>query len=143
MKKSRQVIWKLYTFIFSVMALANLTWLLYPESEPFVFYHVLIVWTKFYLMHYYLAIFKSCMAIVCLIPLFAFAFNQEPKSARFWQWMLLIRLASELVGNFYEFIFIKSSYHMVLGYGLSVTGALILPLIPSYVAHYLYAFKKK
>ena len=57
--------------------------------------------------------------------------------------MLLIRLASELIGNFYEFIFIKSAYHMTLGYGLSVTGALVLPLIPSYIAHYLYAFPKK
>lgn len=143
MKKPLKVIWKIYAFIFSVIALANLAWLLSPESDPFIFYHVLIAWTKFYYVHYYLAILKSCVAIACLIPLFAFAFNQETKSARFWQWMLLIRLAADLVGNFYEFIFIKSSYHMVLGYGLCVTGIFVLPLIPSYIAHYLYAFSKK
>ena len=143
MKKPRKIIWKIYAFIFSLMMLANLTWLVYPESEPFVFYHVLIAWTKFYYVHYYLAIFKSSVAILCLIPLFAFAFNQETKAAQFWQWMFLIRFASDLVGNFYEFIFIKSAYHMILGYGLSITGAFLLPLLPSYIAHYLYAFKKQ
>ena len=140
MKKPRKIIWKLYAFIFSLMAFANLTWLLYPGSEPFVFYHILTAWTNFYFIHYGLAIFKSCVAIICLVPLFGFSFNHESSHRRFWSWMLLIRIASDLVGNFYEFIFIKASYHMVLGYGLSVTGALLLPLIPSYIAHYLYAF---
>lgn len=53
------------------------------------------------------------------------------------------RIILEFFGNYYEFVYAKSSYYMVLGYGLSVTGALLLPLIPSYVGHFAYAFPKE
>lgn len=140
MKKGRKIIWKFYSLIFAMIASANLIWLIYPESEPYVFYHILMTWTNFFIPHYYFAVLKSCITIFCLYPLFAFAFNREPKNQTFWQWLLVFRIALECTGNYYEFVFIKSAYHMILGYGLSVTGAVLLPLIPSYAAHYLYAF---
>ena len=143
MKKRLKLIWKFYSLTFCVIAGANFIWLIYPESEPYVFYHILMTWTNFFIPHYYLAILKSCMTIVCLYPLFAFSFNREPKNQQFWQWMLVLRMLLESVGNYYEFVFVKSSYHMILGYGLSVTGAVLLPLLPAYIAHYLYAFARK
>lgn len=142
MNKGNKIIWKFYAIMFSMITSANLVWLLHPESEPYVFYHILMAWTNFFTVHYYLAILKSLIAITCLYPLFAFAFNKEAKHPLFWQWMLVIRILFECCGNYYEFVYIKSSYHMILGYGLSVTGAFILPLIPSYVAHFIYAFPK-
>lgn len=143
MKKRNKIIWKFYTLIFCVVASANLIWLLYPESEPYIFYHILMTWTHFFIPHYFLAILKSCITIVCLYPLIAYAFNKESKNLHFWQWMLVFRILLETVGNYYEFVFVKSSYHMILGYGLSVTGAVLLPVLPAYIAHYLYAFARK
>jgi hypothetical protein len=142
MKMPRKLIWKIYFFIFSTITLANLVWVFSPEAEPYIFYHILIAWTKFYLAHYYLAALKCAIALLCLIPLFGYAFDRTTRIPRFWQWILVIRVLSEFVGNFYEFMFVKSSFHMVLGYGLTTTGLFILPLIPSYAAHYLYAFNK-
>jgi hypothetical protein len=143
MKKPLKIIWKIYLLIFATITVANLLWLLYPEAEPYIFYHILMAWTKFYTVHYYLAVLKCLVGLVCLVPLCGFAFNKETKIPVFWQWMLVIRIISEFLGNFYEFMFIKSSYHMVLGYGLTSTGVLLLPLIPSYLAHYYYAFPQK
>ena len=143
MKKGHRIIWKFYSLTFCVIASANLIWLIYPESEPYIFYHILMTWTIFFIPHYYLAILKSCMTLICLYTLFSFSFYRESKNQRFWQWMLVIRLFLESVGNYYEFVFVKSSYHMILGYGLSVTGAVLLPILPSYIAHYLYAFSRK
>jgi hypothetical protein len=143
MKFPRKLIWKIYSLIFSTITVANLIWVLFPEAEPYIFYHILITWTKFYIIHYYIAVFKCIIALICLIPLFGFAFDRTAKNPRFWQWMLVVRILSEVFGNFYEALFIKSSYHMILGYGLTTTGVFILPLIPAYVAHYYYAFQKK
>ena len=141
MKMPRKIIWKFYVAIFSTMALANLISLLYPQSDPFVFYHILITWAQFYAIYYYLAILKCGLTLLCLFPLLRFAFDRRPVGLRFWQWILFARLTTEIFGNFYEWTFVKSAYHMTLGYGLSVTGALLLPLLPSYIAHYIYAFK--
>jgi hypothetical protein len=143
MPKPRKIIWKIYFIVFSATTLANFLWTLYPETEPYVFYHILIAWTPFYKIHYGLAVFKCLMDILCLIPFYRFAFNLPIVRAEFWQWMFVVRLLSDVFGNFYEFVFIKSSYHMVLGYGLVTTGAFILPLVPAYIAHYLYAFPQK
>jgi hypothetical protein len=141
MKKERRIIWKIYALVFSTVTLANFLWLVYPEAEPYIFYHILMAWTKFYAVHYYLAVFKCLIALVCLVPLFAFSFNRQSRSPQIWQWLFVIRIVSDVVGSFYEYLFVKSSYHMVLGYGLTTTGAMLLPVLPSYIAHYLYAFQ--
>jgi hypothetical protein len=143
MKFPRKLIWKIYLLIFSTIMTANFLWLFYPEAEPYIFYHVLIAWTKFYNVHYSLAILKAIIALVCLIPLCCFAFDRTSRIPRFWQWMLVVRVATEIFGSFYEYVFIKASFHMVLGYGLTTLGVYLLPLLPSYIAHYLYAFPKK
>lgn len=142
MKKGPKIIWKFYCFIFSFIAFAQLTALLHPDLDHYVFYHILMAWSHFFRIHYYLAIAKSIMTIFCLYPLWAFSFNKESRYIKFWQWMLIVRIMLEIVGNYYEFVLVKSSYHMILAYGLSVTGAVLLPLIPSYVGHYSYAFPK-
>ena len=140
MKKPLKLIWKIYFLIFSTIMVANFVWLLYPEADPYIFYHVLLTWSPRYALHYYFAVLKCVVALICLLPLFGFAFNRDSRRPHFWQWMFVIRLITEVYGNFYEYMFIKSSYHMVLGYGLTTTGVFILPLIPSFAAHYLYAF---
>ncbi len=147
MFKGKKIIWKFYAFMFSTIALANLVWLLHPESEPYIFYKILMTWgntiaTPHFTLQYYAAVVKSLITIVCLYPLFAFAFDQNTKHLLFWQWMLVVRVIMECLGNYYELVYIKSAYHMVLGYGLSVTGAFVLPLLPSYAAHFIYAFPK-
>lgn len=147
MLKGKKIIWKFYAFMFSMIALANLVWLLHPESEPYIFYKILLTWgktipTPHFNLHYYAAIVKSIITTFCLYPLFAFAFNQKVKHSLFWQWMLIARVVMECLGNYYELVYIKSAYNMVLGYGLSVTGAFLLPLLPSYAAHFIYAFPK-
>ena len=143
MKKNLKIIWKFYAIIFGFISTANLIWLFYSDSEPYIFYHILITWSNFFLPHYVLAIVKSVLNIFCLYPLFAFSFNKESSHHNFWKWLLIIRFFLELFGNYYEFVFVKASYYMVLGYGLSVTGAVILPLIPSYIAHFSYCFPNK
>ncbi len=143
MIKGRKIIWKFYAIMFAMISSANLIWLLHSETEPYVFYHILITWSNFFALHYYLAIIKCLVTIACLYPLFAFAFNKDAEHPVFWQWMLVTRIILEFFGNYYEFVYAKSSYYMVLGYGLSVTGALLLPLMPSYVGHFAYAFPKK
>lgn len=143
MKKGPKIIWKFYCFIFSFIALAQLASMIHPDLDHFVFYHILIAWSHFFKIHYYLAITKCAMTIFCLYPLWSFSFNRESRYMRFWQWMLILRIMLEIVGNYYEFVLIKSSYHMIFAYGLSVTGAVLLPLIPSYIGHYSYAFPKE
>lgn len=147
MFKGKKIIWKFYAFMFTMIALANLVWLLHPESEPYIFYKILITWgktipTHHFTLQYYAAIVRAIIGIFCLYALFSFAFEQKVKHALFWQWMLIARVVMECLGNYYELIYIKSAYNMALGYGLSVTGAFLLPLLPSYAAHFLYAFPK-
>ena len=129
--------------MFTFITVINLIWLMYPESEPYIFYQILMTWSNFFQIHYALAILKSIVAIACLYPLYAFSFNKRTSHESFWQWLLISRFFLEIFGNYYEYVFVKASYHMVLGYGLSITGAVILPLVPSYIAHYLYCFQNQ
>lgn len=144
MKRSPRIIWKTYTVLFSLIVLARFVALTHTETEPYIFYHILIAWSDFFKIHYYLAVSKIILTIVCLYPLWAFSFHKElHKNYEFWQWLLVLRIMLEIAGSYYEFVFMKASFHMFLAYGLTVTGAILLPLIPSYVAHYLFVFPKK
>jgi hypothetical protein len=143
MKRPRKIIWKIYFLIFSTMMAANFLWVIYPEAEPYIFYHILMAWSKYYVIHYSFALLKCTLSLISLIPLFGFSFNRTTRIPTFWQYMLVVRIICDFFGNLYEFMFIKSSYHMVLGYGLTTTGVFLLPLLPSYIAHYLYAFKRE
>lgn len=143
MKKSRKIIWKLYSVFFTFLAIAHFLIIISPEKEPYVFYHILITWSCYFKLHYYLAVLKTIITLVCLYPLWAYSFNNESsRYLKFWQWILVLRIIIEIVGSYYEFVCIKATYYMIFAYGLSVTGATLLPLFPSYTAHYLYAFHK-
>ena len=80
--------------------------------------------------------------IACCPVLFLFAFNVSTDK-RLWRWLFFMRIFTDLSGHSYEWKFIQSYFAQDPSMGLTVLGAFILPKIPSYIAHYQYAFKIK
>lgn len=105
------------------------------------YYTVLIVFNKYYLLSLFFNTLNILINILTPLVVFFYAFNIR-RSIKFWQIFFFIRIILELLGHQYDLQALKSAYYQHSTYFLAYIGFLTIPLLPSYIAHYLYAFKK-
>lgn len=116
---------------------------LYPQSGPNVYYRILISFDKKFIwqyMQHYLSVF---IELSSLVPLFLFAFKKTWLPAGFWKIFFFVRILGIFIGNFYEANLIGT---MLIANKLSAIIMLLIGFIiilPSYIAIFLYGFKKK
>lgn len=114
-----------------------------PTTEIYTFYELLISFTPKYIMHYILNIASAIINVICLIPFFLIAFNRTWSPAWIWKWMLVLRLVGDLSGRFFEWQFFKSTFYSGSTTFIWVIMTFILFNLPSYLAHFQYAFKQE
>nr|CAX68913.1 hypothetical protein JG1_0270 [uncultured bacterium] len=86
--------------------------------------------------------FVSVMSLLALVPLFMFAFEKRSYFIKFFQWLFVLRLCLEWSGHNFEFQFMKSILITDPSVGWTTFATSILYVVPSYFAHYKYAFPK-
>ena len=132
--------WLLYGIFLTVILFGSIENLFYSDSAFRNYYTILIAFNKRYLFSVTLNIINSLLNL--LAPLIVFLYALDIKgSTKFWQTLFWARIFFDLVGNNYADQFIKASFHQTFLYGIVCIGAFTLPMLPSYLAHYLYAFK--
>lgn len=133
--------WKLYGIFLSTVILNSLKDIFIKDSSFRVFYTILIAFDKRYILFLALNIIDLLINIFAAIVVFYYIFNVK-RSLKLWKALFLLRIGFDLIGHFYDIQFIKAAFFQNLTYGLACIGVLALPMLPSYLAHYKYAFKK-
>ena len=136
---SRQI----YYSLFGIFAISNFITTIDPKSFVYIFYHLLIVFDPIYALSYVYAILRTILTASSLIPLYSYLFKSiDILSPLFWRYMLYLRIILELQGHAYEQVFFKSMSHENPLFVISFGILLALLLLPSYIAHFHYAFRK-
>lgn len=133
--------WLFYGFFLSYINFGGLKEILDPDSAVRSYYTVLIAFNKSYLI--FLLLNTLCVVINLFIPLVVCFYALNIRSSLiFWKTLFIARLLLDLTGHHYDMQFLKSAMHQKTYYFWASMAVFILPILPSYIAHYLYAFKK-
>ncbi len=133
--------WKIYSIFLTIIIFASLKDVASQDSAFRMYYTMLIAFHKGYYIWLILNIISLTLNLLAPLVVFCYAFNVK-SSLKFWQVFFFIRLCFDLIGHHYGAQFIKAAFFQSFLYGLACMGVFIIPILPSYIAHYLYAFKK-
>ena len=135
-----QWFWCSYAILFSFTSIGHAFVFFHPQSPAIVYYVTLMGFHKAYALLFLLNILAILVTAASNIPVLFYALQIR---LQLWQWLFYLRLLLDLTGHHYEWKFLQSIFTHDFTHGLVALGAWIFPLIPSYIAHYLYTFKNK
>lgn len=141
MKLPEKLFEKAYFILFTWLCLGELAALITPNSEVYIYYHALKAFYPPAGAFYHLALIRAVLTLICLAPLFNYAFNQKKDWAWFFKPLLFVRVIADLTGHNYEWQFIKTLYHTAMFTPLAALAVWGGISFLSYKAHFLCAFK--
>jgi len=142
MKLPERLGFKLYFFFFTWICIGDLAVLFLPETETYIYYHTMQALLPTSVMFYNYALLRVLVNLICLGALLSYAFNIKHTAGWFWRPLFLARIATDLFGHNYELQSFKSAFYGEWGVFVATLILYALLLIPSYYAHYAYAFRK-
>jgi hypothetical protein len=133
--------WIIYGLLLTNLTFTS-TWSILDQNSSFhTYYTILTGLDKRYYIFLILGITNILVNLAAPLVVFLYCFNVK-SSTKFWKAFFFIRIGFDLFGHFYDSQFIKAAFFQSLPYGLACLSALTLPILPSYIAHYQYTFKK-
>ena len=136
-------IWKVYALYWTILVVGRNVNIFSPDSERYLFYHVLGAFHHSFFVLYYINVVNSVLNVVSLVPLYLFCFGRKIFPDSLWRTLFVLRVGFDVCGNYYDLVSIKSLFATDVGLALQVLLGGIFTTIPSYAACYLYAFDKK
>ena len=143
MKIKLDWLWLVYYLCYVSYAAGNAAAFFSPRSPSFLYYHFLIAYDLRYLVPYCLNVLSVIFTVFTILPLVLRIIKYQVFSAGFWRSMFFARLTFDLIGHSYDYKFVKSLFYQDLYAPLYLLLAVILFLLPSYMAFFIYAFGKK
>jgi len=143
MKLPQNLTYKIYFLLFGWLCLGEFATLITPQADAFIYYNTLKILYPSASIFYILAIFRAVINLICLFPLFTYAFNKNIR----WPWLLklllILRIIADISGHNYEWLFLKSLFYsssVILPF--ASIGLYIAIYFLSYKAHFICATKK-
>ena len=137
-----KLFWKFYCALYFAIVLNNAFLLLNKDSLLGVYYNTTIVFNPWYSLPYYLNILNALINCIVSLFIFGYAFNRQDLN-RPPQWLFYVRLLSDCTGHTYELIMIQAGFYQSKLMGYIGLAALIVPILPSYLAHWRMTFNRK
>ena len=107
-----------------------------------MYYHTLSAFNNGYVAAYLLNILNILFNALAAILIFYYAFN-SPILYKAPYWLFYARLLSDLTGHSFEWQLVQTSFAQGIFWGLLELAIMILPIVPSYIAHGCVTFTKK
>lgn len=136
-----KLFWKSYGILFFFVSLGQALYFFSLESNIRLYYDTLTAFDNSYKLHLFFNMMSTILTLIASIIVICYSFNFF-KAIRTVQYILYLRLIADILGHHYEWKFIESAFAQGNYPGFLTLAALILPLIPSYIAHWRYAFNK-
>lgn len=137
-----KLFWKYYAFLFMAIVLSNGFALLNPNSPSEIYYNTLITFNRGYAFVHLLNILNLSLNIITGILIFNYAFKIKVLCAAPY-WLFYARLLSDLIGHSWEWQLIQSNMAQDILWGLLALASWIVPIAPSYFAHWYMTFSQK
>ena len=134
-------LWKLYSVFLTIVVFGSMGDIFHKDSPFRTYYTILIALDQRYILFFILNILSMLLNLLIPFLIFLYACNIK-KYLKFWKVLLFMRLILDLIGHNYELQFMKASFYQSFAYGLACIGVFTIPILPSYLAHVLYVFKK-
>lgn len=112
MKILNKLGYKTYFLIFGWLCFGELGILLNSSSDVFIYYRVLQSFYPPSAILYVLALLRAIVNIICLIPLYGFAFSKPIPWIKPLKILLFVRVLLDLVGHNYEWLSVKSLFYI-------------------------------
>lgn len=135
-------IWKMYGLYFAVLTVQHFFDLLAPQSPVYLFYHILIGFHRPLFIVYLSNILGALLSLLSLWPLYLFIFHKRRFHPALWQILFLLKILGDLLGNYYQFLTLKSFYFTDRTLAFQIFAGNILTALPSYIACFQYAFRQ-
>jgi hypothetical protein len=137
-----KLFWRAYFLLFFVIVLSNALQLLNKNSVIGVYYNTAIIFSNWFIIPYFLNIL--CALINCIVCLFIFGYAFDvPGISRAPQWLFYVRILIDCIGHSYDLKTIQAGFYQGKLSGFLTLAALILPILPSYLAHWRMTFNRK
>ena len=107
-----------------------------------LYYAMMTRFEPHYGLPLFLEIFSYLVTTACLAPVFLFAFDIK-NALPLWRWLFYLRILADLTGHHYTLKSIQSGFADSPLFGFITLAAITFPIIPSYIAHFRYAFRQK
>ena len=143
MLKKHNFVWKFYFLIFCLICFLKLVELFSPQATLYTFYHILIAFDPSNSVSYIFSILAALITCLCAVPVYCFAFEKYTFNKTFFHWLFFLRIIMDIAGHQYEWLFVQSFFRESWWLGLSCLGVIVLPILPSYIAHYLCMRREK
>lgn len=138
----RDFVWYLYLAIYLYFVVNKTYHFFAPDSSQNIYYHILAAFDKSFYPVIYFSYFQIILNILSIVPLFCFMFYIHFLAPTFWEILFIMKVIFDILGHTYEINGLVGFYHTSPKICFIVLSASVLPYVPSYIAFYLYAFKR-
>jgi len=143
MQKSNLWVWKAYFIIYLYLTADSAYSFFSPASPMFWYYHTLIAANDFFIIPFSLNAASIILNILTLVVLYLFLARRAWLSVKFWAMIFSLRLFCDIFGKSYERKILQAIFHDDPATGWMAVGMLVSLSLPSYIAFYLYAFRRE
>lgn len=138
------IIGKIYFALFGLLTWSQAANLLNPEAQPSMYYQTLKAFTPWAASYYLFALLSAALTVISLWTLLAVTFGITWRPGQgFFRLVLAARVISDVLGHNFEIQVFKSMAWVNPSATLLAVLVSLSLLLPSYVAHWQYAFLKK
>jgi len=131
--------WRFYSVLFFTLVASSTYHLINKDSVYLIYYKTTIIFSNWYVIPYFLNILNTLITgLVCLF-IVGYAFD-IPTLSRLPKWFFYLRILSDCTGHAFEWKMIQSGFAQGTLGGLISLTALILPILPSYIAQFKMTF---
>ena len=134
-----KIFWKSYAVLFFLIALSNALSFLNETSVARLYYGAMISFSPLYFIYFAFNVLNIFLALITSFIVILYALDIKHPSP-LWRWLFFFRLVSEVWGHHYEWKYIQSILTHEAYYGYVTIACIFIPLLPSYLAHFRYAF---
>lgn len=136
-----KIIWKSYAILFFFITLGNALNFFQADSPAKLYYAMMLHFYSGYAILYWLNILNIIITIISSLIVLCFAFD-IPWAKSVAIGFFFLRIITEALGHHYELKYIQGSFAQGAYSAALTIAALTFPTIPSYIAHFRYAFNK-
>jgi len=135
-------LWEAYFLLAMVHAGLKVYYFVSPGSSEHLYYAMLRAFDPGLFMAYNAHVFYILLNALHCIPLLLFIHRIRFLNANFWKFLFVLRCLFEVAGQNYQVNAVKALLHANSEMLILFIAIMTVPLIPSYVACYLYAFRQ-
>ena len=143
MRKNGNWIWILHLFFYFIVVILNTTLFFSSDSSVTMYHRILIAIDGGFALGYILNALAVILTVLAIVPFYCYIFKRQVLSQIFWQWFFIARLAADITGRPYEMKILKSMFYHDQRVGLNLALFIFFLFLPSYIALFSYAFKRK